>query len=142
MIEVILSHNKFHETIKRFIYEHIDSVEQLDILFFLRKNFDRQCTLEEITKELRSSPSSVRSRLVSLITKGFVLAEGNSANSFRYITQKNDIESVLTELTEEYKVRRHLVLEIIFSPLKKAKGFADSFIFGGTNKKFEEDDNG
>jgi hypothetical protein len=133
-----LSHNKFRENVKKFIYDFIDSVEQLDILLYVRKNCTRSCTAEELSKELRSSVSSINKRMEDLKTKGLI-GVGEDPNSFQYFKGTDDRENVLDELAEEYKVRRHLVLEIIFSPLKKARGFADSFLLGNTDKKDGED---
>ncbi|MES2767827.1 MAG: hypothetical protein V4596_01665 [Bdellovibrionota bacterium] len=119
------------EKVRSFIFEHVDSVEQLEVLLFLRKNSDRPCSAEEITRELRSNLTSVNGRLHVLKLKNLITEENSD---FRYNNAK-EIEEVLTEVAEEYRVRRTLILELIFSPLKKMRNFADSFVFNSSDKK-------
>lgn len=124
------------ENVRSFIFEHIDSVEQLEVLLFIRKNKDRTCTAEEITNELRSNLSSVFGRLAVLKNKNLILEENSS---YKYNNTK-EIEGVLSEVAEEYKVRRTFILELIFSPLKKMRNFADSFVFNSSEKKKGDSD--
>jgi hypothetical protein len=135
-----LTPNKLEENLKRFIFQYIDSVEQLEVLFFVRKNCHRSCTADEISRDLRSNLSSVKTRLQNLKNHGF-LKEDSVDSSFQYTQGNQEVENLLTQLTEHYKVSRHLVLELIFSPLKKVRDFADSFILGNPEKK-DGDENG
>jgi hypothetical protein len=52
--------------VKAFIAEHIDSVEMLDVLLFLRRNRNREWTPEEIAQRLYTSPKSAANRLSAL----------------------------------------------------------------------------
>lgn len=124
------------ERVRSFIFEHIDSVEQLEVLLFLRKNCERPCTAEEITNELRSNLTSVSGRLNVLKSKNLIKEENSS---FQY-NNIQEIEDLLIEVAEEYKVRRTLILELIFSPLKKMRNFADSFVFNPSDKKKGDND--
>ena len=124
------------EKVRSFIFEHIDSVEQLEVLLFLRKNTGKLCTIEEITNELRSNTSSVSGRLNVLKSKNLIKEENSS---FRYNNIK-EVEDVLAEVAEEYKIRKAFILELIFSPLKKMRNFADSFVFNPSEKKKGDSD--
>ena len=87
---------------------------------------------------MRTSPASAEKRLESL--RSIEFAEGDPALGYIY-SGKPEFEEVFTLLEDAYRVRRHKVLELIFSPMKKARSFADAFKVGkGTNKN--EDENG
>lgn len=124
------------EKVRGFVFEHIDSVEQLEVLLFLRKNSTRLCTTDEITNELRSNLTSVTGRLNVLKSKNLIKEE----NSLFQYNNIKEIEDILSEVAEEYKVRKTLILELIFSPLKKMRNFANSFVFNPNDKKKGDND--
>lgn len=120
------------ERVRNLIFEHIDSVEQLEILLFLREHPERSWTSQEISTELRSSQASVEKRIAVLVSIGLV---SQNAKNFTYDPAREDL---VRELSETYKIRPHRVLELIFSPMKRARHFADAFMVP-TKKNGEND---
>ncbi len=113
-----------------FIREHIESVEQLEILLLLYHRKDRSWTPEEIAKELRSSAHSARKRLGDFEAKGFVRKIETLSHSFQYNSHDSAIDAQIQALAEAYQVRRMTIIDIIFSkPLDKIQVFADAFKF-------------
>ncbi len=129
-----MSESDIPENIRHFIFEHINSVEQIEVLLFLRQNAEKTCTSEAISVELRSSRASVLQRLESLMAIGLVQKNGEE---FQYNPRTNELRNTVNQLSEIYRLKRQKVFEIIFSPMKKAKNFADAFMIGKPPKKGE-----
>lgn len=122
------------ENLRHFIFDHVNSVEQLEVLLFLRQNADRSWTSESISIELRSSPASVSQRLESLIS--LELVEKNK-DGFQYKPFSKELRDLIDQLSDIYRLKRQKIFEIIFSPAKKVKNFSDAFMIGKPPKKGE-----
>lgn len=128
------------ERVKKFIFFCIDSAEQLETLLLLHGNPSRAWTADSLAQELRSSASSTALRVASLRKLGFLEEAQDACGEFRYRAPNPELHEVVTELSERYKHQRYRILALVFSPMKKARDFADSFVLGrpGSN----EDDKG
>lgn len=118
------------ERVKKFIFFYIDSAEQLETLLLLHADPGRAWTVEAIAQELRSSASSSSLRVASLTKLGFVQNEPGTPGAFRYRAPTAEVHELVAELSERYKHQRFRILELVFSPMKKARDFADSFLLG------------
>lgn len=128
----------FPEHVRQLIFEHIDSVEQLEVLLFMRAHRDKTYEAKMISSELRSNTQSVLNRLLALEACCLVTQDDLH---FRYEAKTPELEDAVLQLSELYKVRPHKVLELIFSPLKKGRHFAEAFVVHpvkGTSKKGSE----
>lgn len=130
---------RISEKARNFIYQHIDSVELLEILLLLYADADKSWSPESLALELRSNSNSTLNRLTVLKRLGLV-AEVGSSNQFCYQTTDVNQDKLVEELSAVYRVHRHRVLEMIFSPSKKARDFADAFVV--PSKKNEGEDRG
>lgn len=126
------------ENVRQFIFSYIDSVEQLEVLLLLRARTGEVFFARAVAEELRSSEASVALRLGALARSGLI--EGDETSGYRFQARSEELGPVLTGLSDAHRTFRHKVLELIFSPLKKARSFADAFVV--TNPKKSEDDNG
>jgi DNA-binding IclR family transcriptional regulator len=112
------------EAVRKLIADHIDSVEQLEVLILLRSQRGRSWTVEEINDEIKSSTSSVEARLTALAARGLVERQGPT---FRYQAAP-EMDVTVTELAQAYAERRFTVIELIFAkPADKLRAFADAF---------------
>ena len=127
------------ERLKKFIFFFIDSAEQLEILLLLNGDPERVWTVDSIAQEIRSSVSSSRLRVASLRKMGFVEDVPGTPGAFRYRAPSADAHELVAELSERYKHQRFRILELVFSPMKKARDFADSFLL---NRFGSDDDKG
>lgn len=113
----------FSAALRRFLSRCISSVEQVEILLLLRRTGTRAWTIDEISGELRSSATSVRSRLAQLARSGLI---ERVDDRYAYVAGPHD--AVVEELFYEYETRRVRLIEAIFSqPLDSARSFADAF---------------
>ena len=124
------------EEVRQFLFEYVDSVELLEVLLFLRNNNQTPWTAQQISQELRSNVGSVINRLTFL--KSIHLIEEKEKDHFIYSSEKYD--TLITSLNDAYRVRRHSVLQIIFSPMKKAKQLANAFMFSSNSSKKGDSD--
>jgi hypothetical protein len=112
------------ESVRKLIADHIDSVEQLEVLLLLRAQRERVWTVGEINDEIKSSVSSVEARLSDLADRGLLERQGRT---FRYQATP-EMDATVTELARAYAERRFTVIELIFAkPTDKLRAFADAF---------------
>lgn len=116
------------EKVKHFIFEHIDSVELLEVLLLFRLHQDKSWNSDSIAHELRSSENSVSTRLDALKRIGVIEVDSHKTGYCRYKREDDETKAILEELAETYKLRKQKVLELIFSPLKKGRHFANAFL--------------
>jgi hypothetical protein len=133
-----VTQNKISERVKQFIFSYVDSVELLEVLFLLRANPNRFWSTDAINDELRSSLDSIKQRINSLRMLQLIQEDSNNPNHFHYSPNSSDAESLITELWNAYQTNRFTIFELIFSPLKKARAFANAFRMSESDEKKEK----
>lgn len=121
----------------QFIAECIDSVEQLQVLLLLHGDPTRHWTIEQISRELRSSESSVEKRIADLVARKAIQNPKESGATYRYIPFSEDTAKNVDELARVYKLYPYRVIDQIYAkPRHAVQSFADSFQFRkrGDNK--------
>lgn len=116
------------DELMRFIFDCIDSVEQLDVLLLIHAHPDREWTFPEISRELRSSEASIRKRIVTLKEKSIIDPSALSPRGVRYMPFSEKVGQLVNNLSAIYPVQPYRVMELIFNKEKSAiQSFADSF---------------
>lgn len=115
--------------LKQFIFEYVDSVELIEVLLFIRSNADKWFSATQISTELRSNPTSITNRLSRLASIGLIEKDNDQ---IKFHPESDELKDLVTELANEYLLRRHRIFELIFSSSKTARQFANAFI---VNKK-------
>ncbi|MCY1073534.1 hypothetical protein [Archangium lansingense] len=125
------------EEVRRFITDHIDSVEQLEILLLLHQHPERSWTAESVARELRISALSADDRLKDMARSGILAKVQGSEVEYRYAPSQQ-LGDVVAGLATAYAERRVTVINLIFSkPIDKIRTFADAF-----RLRRDDDDNG
>jgi hypothetical protein len=127
--------------VRQFIFDYIDSVEQLEVLFLLKSSPEKWWTAADISNQLRSTPTSIDSRISRTKLMQFLDSHPNTPQCYRY-HQTAQSDEIIDKVLQEYKLRRQAILELIFSPVKRSRSFADAFIINQPNEKKKEDENG
>jgi hypothetical protein len=113
--------------VERFIADHFDSIERLEILLLLRNRRPRDFAPAEVTAELRLGPASAPGQLAELARRGFVVAAGEPPR-YRYAPDGSEKERLMNDLDRCYAERRVTVITQIFSPRgDPVRSFADAF---------------
>jgi len=122
---------------QRFIYENIDSIGLLEALLFLSSDPSKPWTCSALARELRNNPNSVANYLERLTAMKLVrqLPPGEEF----VFDESSELKGVVGELAGLYKMQRHKLIELIYSPLKKARDFSEAFLLPSQKGKKEED---
>ena len=131
---------QFSADAAEFLFAHIDSVEQLEVMLLVWNKPGEGWSADAITRELRSNPASIALRLKSLESRGLI--SRTSELSDEYVASPSTgarDRATIAAIAELYRSHKHHVLEIIFSPLKKARDCANAFKLGGPSRGKGED---
>jgi hypothetical protein len=120
----------FPEDVRRFIVDHITSVDQLEVLLLVRGQPRTDWGAVEVSRKLYTQPEAASLRLESLHALGFVERAGDSDPVSRYHPRTPELDQLASRLEEVYKERRVAVIALIYSkPDDPARAFADAFRF-------------
>jgi predicted ArsR family transcriptional regulator len=122
------------EDVRRFINEHITSIEQLEVLLLLKRSADREWSAAEVSRELAIHPESAAVRLTDLEGRGLLVAKPDSPPAYRYQPTSSALARVVNNLAEVYKQHRVSVITLVFSkPIDNIRSFSDAFKFRKDN---------
>lgn len=120
-----MSENDIPKAVRDFVFEYIDSVEQLEILLLLESNSSKSWSASEMNGLLRSNLNSVEKRLSLLISQGLVKQRPDS--QYLFAPEREDFQKIIHNLSDYYRVHRYKIMELIFSPMKKSRDLAEAF---------------
>jgi hypothetical protein len=117
------------DPVRRFILDHIPSIERLEVLLLLFEARSRGWTVEEIEERIRSNAESIRANVSALTHGQLVTVDEAMPSLFRYRSSRQD-ETVST-LATLYRIRRVAVIELIYTERRGAvRSFSDAFKLG------------
>lgn len=120
--------SQFPADVKRFILEHISSIEMLEILLFLHSQPERFFSIEQVLKEIQSSRESIEQRLDQL--KNMKLVVKREGQTFQFASVPPELKDHVDALKKCYSTWRLKVIEIIYSrPSDGITLFSDAFKF-------------
>jgi DNA-binding IclR family transcriptional regulator len=110
----------------------VGSVSALELLILLRRGQPRPYSMDELVRELRSSPLAMTHGLDHLIEFGLVerLPDG-----FRYRREAAELDVMCERLEQEYARKPVAIIRAILdAPNEKLRQFADAFRLSEKNK--------
>jgi hypothetical protein len=114
------------DDVHRFLYQHITSVEQLEVLLLARRSPGRSWSAADMARELYSHPTSIAQRFRALLGAG-LMREG-APDHFRYAPRSLELDETVARLDDTYRERRVAVISLIASkPIENVKAFSDAF---------------
>ncbi len=114
------------EDVHRFLFQHIESVEQLEVLLLLGQSPDRRWSPAEVAQALYSHPSSVAGRL-ALLHRQDLLREVEPG-WYQYGPRTADLHQTVCRAAQTYRERRVAVITLIASkPIENVRAFSDAF---------------
>ena len=122
-----MASNGLPPAVKSFIREHIQSVEQIEILSLMRTTPARDWTASSLDQTLRSSEQSIARRLADFTRAGLLVESDHAAKMFRYQPRDAALDAAAAETLQAYRTRPVLVIETIFKPDDPGQSFADAF---------------
>ena len=114
--------------VRKFILDHVNSVEQLETLLLLHKYPTSEFTALDVSKALYTTEESISKRLTDLETIGVVKAATGPVRRFHYLPKNADIAAAVDGLATAYQTRRVSVITMIFTKgTSNLRAFTDSF---------------
>jgi hypothetical protein len=114
------------DEVARFLLQHIDSVEQLEVLLLARLSAGRSWSAGDMARELYSHPTSIAQRFQSLLGRG--LLRESAPDHFQYAPRSAELDRIVGGVAETYRERRVAVISLIASkPMENVKAFSDAF---------------
>lgn len=118
------------DALRGFIREHIQSVEQMEVLLLLYTTTPKEWSAVRVARELRIDPMSASRRLADYAERGLISARaGDEALLYWYeggSSSTND--RAIAELERANRERRTTLIGVIFSnPSDDVRAFADAF---------------
>jgi hypothetical protein len=118
--------------VQRFIAEHIDAAEQLEILLLLHRDPEKQWTAADVSQAIYTVPASATMRLEGLVAAGFVATTGGADPRYSYQPRNDGLGSQVDVLAEAYRADRVAVIKLIFAqPPDPLQSFANAFKLRG-----------
>ena len=118
--------NGLPEDVHHFLHQHIESVEQLEVLLLLWRTPERGWTSDEVATAVYSHPSSVVRRLALLLGQG--LLREREPGCYQYAPRTAGLHDTVTRLDHVYRERRVAVITLIASkPIESVRAFSDAF---------------
>ena len=111
------------DDVAELIAGHIDSVEKLEILLFLRGGRDRAWTPDQVSRELRRNAAST-ARCMAQLEKGGLLERTRAGECL--FAPDPGLETRVDRLAASYAARRVSVVQLIVSnPMDSVATFSD-----------------
>lgn len=118
--------------VRRFIAEHIDAAEQLEILLLLYRNPERGWKAQEVSQAIYTVPASATMRLEGLLSAGFLSSTGGADPQYRYAPRNDELGRGVESLAKAYSMDRVSLIKLIFAqPPDPVQSFADAFRLRG-----------
>ncbi len=127
------------EPVKNFIFQFVDSIELLDVLLTLNSDRQKAWSIQAISEYLRSNPTSIQRRIDILLDLKLIDKNLETPQTYFYNPKDLEHQEIIKEIAEIYQIQRHRLFELIFSPLKGARDFADAFRITKTKKEEQGD---
>jgi hypothetical protein len=116
------------EDVKQFIYRHISSMMQLEVLLYLFNHSSQAWSVTALVREFRVDPYWLENELEDLCSEGLLKTATSPERTYRYEPSSSDQEHALQGLAKAYADRRVTVTSLIYSkPVDNIRVFADAF---------------
>jgi len=117
--------------IERFVAQHIDGPEQLDILLFLFRNPGAFNALD-VGRAVYTVPASATVGLEHLATNGFAVSTGGGDPAYSYRPASEELNRGVMRLADAYAQDRVGVIKLVHArAADPAQDFADAFRMWG-----------
>lgn len=121
-----MAENEFPEEVRRFLKEHVSSIEQLEVLLLLRASSERSWSAREVYQRVLTNESSIQNSLEKLAQHGLLSRPNES--QFQFADDAAAVRSVLDSLAALYKERpARIVRELYGASASEIDAFAQAF---------------
>ena len=113
--------------LKEFIAAHIHSVIRLEVLLLLSEDPDKVWKTDAVARKLNLTSSSAKAHLKELRSQGLLVLV-HEGELYRYQPSSEEVNKMVSQLSNAYAKQRIAVLTMIFSnPVDKVRLFTETF---------------
>lgn len=120
----------FPEDVARFLYDHVESIDQLEILRVLGEERGKPWNSDDLAAVVQADPRSVRSHIEAMHARGLIeKVAGQAAGlSCRYGPRTPELENMVARLLQIYRERPVSMIKLVYERAKDPlRAFADAF---------------
>lgn len=121
--------DRFPEDVTRFLYNNVESIDQLEILRVLGEDREGEWDVVALAVAVQSDPQAVRAHLAAMHARGLLemTARGEGV-SCRYGASTPEQEDMIRRLLQLYKERPVTMIKMVYEQARdRLRAFADSF---------------
>ena len=116
------------EEIKRFLDEHVESVEQLEMLRVLQEDPERLWTAANLAKEIQTTPEGAAAHLHALQARGLLSTTPHEGQVAARHGPRAELAEPLAHLLKLYRERPVSMIKLVYARInERLKAFADAF---------------
>ncbi len=116
------------EAVKNFIHQHINSVEQLEVLLWMLNSNNREWSAADLSRELYIQAASASTRLADLERSRLLKASQSTPPLYRYAPAEPALDQAAREVDAAYSIRRVGIINLILErPLDNVRVFSNAF---------------
>ena len=120
--------NHIPKEVQRFLFQHISSTEQLEVLLMLSRHPSQVWTAAGVYACLKTNMESISRHLQEFRRRGLLVLEKEDPPAYRFKTGDANCLQILDQLRVIYRTEMHRVIDVIYSkPSAAAQSFADAF---------------
>lgn len=119
----------FPEEVKRFLDEHIESIDQLEILRVLSEDPQRAWSTGDLAKAVQAPSSTVATQVAALLARGLVVTAAQGTTIlFRHGQLTPQLTTELDHALQLYRERPVTMIRMVYARAnERLKAFADAF---------------
>jgi predicted ArsR family transcriptional regulator len=105
----------FPEDVARFLDDHIESIDQLEILRVLGEDREREWDSVALAGEVQAEPEAVRAHLTAMHSRGLLRTTTQGVGlSCRYGAGTPELENIVGRLLQMYRERPVTMIKMVY----------------------------
>ena len=120
--------NPLPDDVRRFLDEHIESLEQLEILRVIAEDPAREWRASELAAEIQAEPSAAAAHVTALAGRGLVIASSKDGEAARHGTATPELGGRLAAVLAAYRERPVTMIKLVYARAnERLRAFSDAF---------------
>lgn len=119
----------FPDDVKKFLYENVESIDQLEVLRLLGEDRGKEWPLAELAVAVQTTPQALRAHLAAMQARGLLTTEQRGTDLLcRFGVGPTASEVMVNRLLQLYKERPVTMIKLVYErPADPLRDFADAF---------------
>ncbi len=117
------------EDVARFLYDNVESIDQLEILRVLGEARDKEWDVDVLAVAVQAEPPAVRAHLAAMHARGLLaMTTQGAGHSCRHGARTPELEDMIGRLLRIYQERPVTMIKMVYERARDPlRAFADAF---------------